>query len=332
MTKRIVPRSAGTRVDHYELVEHLAHGAQTEVHRAKDLRTGEEVVIKFPHGSVLDHPVLVARWRRETHLTESLAHPNVQCRLDVGEYHREPYVVLEYAGGGSVDAWVGVREALPVEQVVQWGRQLAQALAYLHHLGIVHRDLKPGNLLVTDDLQLKLADFGAASVMPTKRRWWNLPAPPEGTAEYLSPEQIIGRHGDERSDIYGWGVVMYELLTGHVPHTGADQFAAMAAHLSNVAAPLHDLRSDVPPTLEAVVLTAMRRRPEARYPNVQALLADLDNLEHLNVADFDLSAEPPTAGVIGGSEGPALLRLVLFIAATFMSVVALVLLLSVALR
>jgi eukaryotic-like serine/threonine-protein kinase len=328
-----IPRPAATRVDHYELIEHLADGAQAEVHRAKDLLSGDEVVIKFPHTRILDHPVLAARWRREARLTEALAHPNIQCRLDVGERHHEPFVVLEYAAGGGLDGWVSAQSPrLPVGQAVQWGRQFAQALAYLHHLGIIHRDLKPANILVTDDLELKLADFGAATVIRGRRRWWRLPAPPEGTPEYLSPEQITGHPGDERSDIYGWGVVIYELLTGHVPYTGSNPLAAMAAHLHNAPVSIRTLRSDVPPGLEAVVLTALRRQPEHRYHSALALLDDLDRLDQLNPADYDLSPEPAMPGVIGGSEGPALARFALLVAAGFISIAALIILVSVALR
>jgi serine/threonine-protein kinase len=291
------------------------------------------VVVKFPHANVLDHPVLAGRWRREAQLTEALAQPNVQCRLDVGERHHEPYLVCAYAGGGSLDGWVGGQgRRLPVGQAVRWGAELAQALAYLHHVSIVHRDLKPANILVTDDLEVKLADFGAASMLPRRSRWWPLPVPPEGTAEYLSREQITGHHGDERSDIYGWGVVMYELLTGQVPHTGPDPPAGMAAHLNGHPVPLRDLRPDVPPGLEAVVLTALRRQPEHRYPSALALLDDLDHFDRLNLADYDLSREPATAGVIGGSEGPALARFALVVATGFIGIVAVVIALSVALR
>jgi serine/threonine-protein kinase len=329
-----MPRPSGTRVDHYELVEHLADGAQAEVHRAKDVLSGEEVVIKFPHARVLDRPALAARWRREAALTEVLYHPGVQCRVDVGERHHQPYVVLEYASGGSLRGWVSsTGPRLPIGQAVEWGRQLAQALAFLHQLGVVHRDVKPDNVLVTDELTLKLADFGAATHSkgrPGQR--WGFPTPVEGTPEYLSPEQIIGHPGDERSDIYGWGVVVYELLTGHVPHTGPNPLAAMAAHLNNAPVPIHNLRSDVPPGLEAVVLTALRRQPGHRYPSALALLDDLDRLDQLNLADYDLSPEPVMPGVIGGSEGPAMLRFALLVAGGFISIVALVIVLSIVLR
>jgi len=326
-------RAAGTRIDGYEIVEHVADGAQAEVYRARAVDSEAEVALRFPHARVLDHPVLAARWRRELHLMEALSHPHVQCRLDVGRPHSEPYVVVEYAGGGSLDRWISDGMApLPVGQALIWGRQLAVALAYLHHLGIVHRDLKPANVLVTADLEVKLADFGAALFVPKVRRFWTLPTPPEGTPEYLSPEQILGSPGDQRSDIYGWGIVMYELLSGHVPFTGPDPEAAMAAHLVNHPVPLRDLRPDVPPGLEAIVLTALRRRPERRYPTALALLDDLDRCDTLDPAGFDLRPEAPMAGGFGQGEGRAVLRFVAVVAATFVALVSTIVALTVALR
>jgi serine/threonine protein kinase len=325
-------RPAGTRIDHYELIEHLADGSQAEVHRARNVVTGEIVVLKFPHPRTLDHPVLAGRWRREMALTEGLRHPTIQCRLDVGERHREPYEVLEYASGGSLRSLVGA-EPLPIVQVVAWGRQLADALAFLHRRGLVHRDLKPENLLLDDGHNLKLADFGAA-IEVTRRRlaWLQIPGVIEGTPQYVSPEQVTGEMGDARSDVYSWGVVMYELLTGRVPFDGPDVSSTMAARLTETPAPLACLRPDVPPGLETVVRNATRRFPDQRYADGAALLADLDRIDDLPPVDRDEGPDPPWAGRPQPSEGQALLRFAGAVAVAFIGVAAAIILVSVALR
>jgi eukaryotic-like serine/threonine-protein kinase len=311
----------GSRIDQYQILGHLAEGAQANVYRARDLRSGEVVACKVPHARVLDNAVFVARWRREAQLTETLRHPNIERRRDVDEPHSRPYLVFDYAAGGSVDTRVGPgRTPLPIDLVVRWSRQLAHALDHIHNLGIVHRDLKPGNLLLTDNLDLVLGDFGAAATAGRRRRVWSLPVPPEGTPEYLSPEQVIGEVGDERSDVYGWGVVVYEMLTGHVPFGGTDPVRAMQAHLTETAIPIRDRRADVPPALAAVVHHALRRQPEHRYQTAAALLTDLDQLDTLEPNAFDPGPDPPMRGPIGGREGPALVRLVAFTAATFITI------------
>jgi eukaryotic-like serine/threonine-protein kinase len=327
-------RPPGARVDHYELVERLADGAEAEVHRAKDLLSGDEVVLKFPHQKTLDHPALAARWRREGALTERLSHPNVQCRRDPRERHREPYLVLEYAGGGTLVDWIGLDgEPLPVSQAVAWGRQLAVALAYLHGRGIIHRDLKPANILLTDDLTVKLADFGAAARLESRWPAWALiSTATEGTAEYLSPEQVAGEPGDVRVDVYGWGTVMYEMLTGRVPFTGADQAAAMSARLTGSPTPIRDLRPDVPPALEAVVMTAIRRFPEHRFPDVASMLDALDHLDALDPDEFDLSAEPPYKAKPMAGEIGAIMRFAGMVAVSFVGIAGAIILLSAALH
>ncbi len=315
-------REPGTRLDRYELLDHLADGAQAEVHRARDTRTGEVVAIKIPHQRVLQNPELARRWRRELALTEGLVHPHLACRHAVDGRHSEPYLVLDYAGGGSLDNRVGPGLApLPIDQVVDWLRQLAQALAHLHAAGIVHGDVKTANLLLTDDLDLKLGDYGAATA-DRRARWWDLPTPPEGTPEYLSPEQVLGQAPDARSDIYSWGVVAYELLTGQVPLTGPTPLAAMEAHLSGSVAPISAHRPDVPPGLEAVVLRSLRRLPDDRYPDVEALQHDVDHLDRVDPSHRHGTPDPPLAGVVGGSPMPALLRLVAAVTTACLTVAA----------
>jgi len=332
-------RPPGTRIDRYVVLEHLADGAQAEVHVAEDLDTGRLVILKFPHRHTLEQTPLVQRWRREVAITEGLDHPNLQCRLDVGAFHREPYLVLEYAAGATLRQHLSAAPGgLRLDQVTAWAWQMADGLAYLHDRGILHRDLKPENVYVTAEGTIKIGDFGAATrEVRHRRHFWELPTPPEGTPEYLSPEQILGQPGDPRSDLYSWGVVVYELLTGTVPLTGPDPEAAMTAALSGHPEPPSRRRRDLPPGLDAVVLTALRRWPEHRYGSAREVIEDLDRVGPdgrgpIDLARFDLAAEPARPGAIGGNELGALVRLVGVILVAFVSVVALILALSAAVR
>jgi len=147
----------------------------------------------------------------------------------------------------------------------------------------------------------------------------------------MSPEQIQGGRGDGRSDIYAWGIIMYELLTGSVPFKGDNWMATMAGHLTRNPEPIERHRPDVPPELQAVVLKAMRRYPENRYQNADLLVADLDRLDHLDVSDFDLSPEPPLGGMAAIDSTKRLWRLVALVAVTFLAVSALAVALTVVL-
>jgi eukaryotic-like serine/threonine-protein kinase len=317
----MVAHNVGTLVDHYELRAHLGDGAQAEVFRAQDVRNGSEVVVKFPLPRTLDHPVLASRWRREAALTEGLCHPRILCRCDSGQRHSEPYIVIEYAPGGNLRSWIGsTKDPVPLRQAVAWGRELAEALAFLHAHNILHRDLKPENILLTADQTIKLSDFGSAvSTGLGRHRRLTLPVPPEGTPEYLSPEQITGASCDQRSDIYGWGIVMYELLTGQVPFTGPDPWSAMEAHLQDQPIPVRVHRPDLPLALEGIVMTAMRRQPAHRYAGANDLLADLDRLSWLDPAIFDLSPEDPVTTPVGGAETAALVRLIVVAMVAFLA-------------
>ena len=317
-------RPVGICVDRYELIRHIADGSFAEVHLARNIGTGAEVVIKFPHASVLDHPELRSRWRRESELSRGLNHPNVERRLDTELRHSEPYLVVEYIGGGSLEQWLAGGDALlPIGQAVVWGGEVAHGLRYLHSRGIIHRDLKPANVMLTDNLEAKIADFGAATELSKRRSRWALPAPPEGTAGYLSPEQILGEPGDQRTDVYQWGVLMYEMLAGQLPFSASTRLGAMEAHLTDDPLPLTSLREDVPPALEAVVLKAIHRSASRRHASVDALLDDLHHLDAIDLGSFDLSRDPPLDGSVGASELKALMRIVVTVTAGFVAFVVL---------
>jgi serine/threonine-protein kinase len=313
----------GTRVDRYEIVKELGEGAYAETYLARDTTTDELVVLKAPNPTLFADPGLFQRYRRESEIARTMDHPGVQRAVDGGHHRTEPYLVLEYVDGQNMRSrlheFAPQGRRVPIPLALDWGRQLATTLAYLHGHGVVHRDLKPENILVTPDNALKVADFGTALLDGAKRLTWKHLSESLGTPDYMSPEQIQGGRGDDRSDIYAWGVLMYELLTGRVPFRGDNWIATMAGHLTKDPEKIRRQRPDVPPTLEAVVLKAMRRYPDHRYQSAAALLDDLDRLDTLDLSTFDMSPEEPMGGMAAvGSQK----RMAVLVAAIAVAVVA----------
>ena len=324
---------SGDRLDHFEIAELLGEGAYAETYRATDTETGDTVVLKSPNPQLFADPSLFNRYRREAEVVRRLDHPGVQRSLDSGRNRTEPYLVLEYVDGEPLRRRLRRGEGpLPIDRAVDWGRQLAGTLAYLHGQGIVHRDLKPENVLVTSDGRLKIGDFGTAQLAGARRLTWKHLSESLGTPDYMSPEQVQGQRGDARSDVYAWGVMMYEMLTGQVPFKGDNSLAVMAGHLQATPRRPRDLRPETPPSLEAVVLHAMRRFPEDRYQSAEDLLADLDRLDTLDPSEYDLSPEKPIGGMAAAESVQRLWAYVAMIAVGFVGVVAIIITLSIVLR
>jgi eukaryotic-like serine/threonine-protein kinase len=323
----------GELIDRYELISVLGEGAYAETYKATDTTSGATVVLKMPNPNLLADPGLFQRYRRESDIARQLDHPGVQRGMDGGDSRSEPYLVLEYIDGDNLRRRMGGKDApVPVDTALDWGRQLAGALAYLHHHGIVHRDLKPENILVATDGQLKVADFGTAMLEGARRLTWKHLSDSLGTPDYMSPEQCQGERGDARSDVYAWGIMMYELLTGRVPFGGDNWLAVMAGHLGETPAPIRKLRPEVPPALEAVVIHALRRQPGHRYQTADELVADLDHLDTLDPAAYDTTPEPSMGGMAAVNSERRLWALVAIIAVSFLGVVAVILTLSLVLR
>src|SRR5437588_3391963 len=291
---------AGDRLDRFEIVEPLGEGAYAETYKARDTKSGALVLLKSPNPLLFADPAIHQRFRRESEIARHLNHPGVQRSVDLGENRSEPYLALEYIEGDTLRRWLRRNKTpLSIPQAVQWGTELAEALAYLHHHKIVHRDLKPENISVTRDGRLKIVDFGTALLTGARRLTWRHLTEALGTPDYMSPEQIQGERGDPRSDLYSWGIMMYEFLTGHVPFEGDNWMAVMAGHLQRHPRPIREQRPEVPPELEAITLTAMRRYPENRYQSAEELLADLDRLE------LDAREASDTAGAARQPAHPA---------------------------
>jgi serine/threonine protein kinase len=323
----------GSRIDRFEVLKELGEGAYAETYLARDPASDILVVIKSPNPTLFADPGLFQRYRREATIARTLDHPGVQRALDDADDHDEPYLVLEYVDGENLrqrlQHFAETDGQVPVAVACTWGRQLADTLAYLHTKGVVHRDLKPENILVTTDDQLKVADFGTALLDGAKRLTWKHLSDSMGTPDYMSPEQIQGERGDDRSDIYGWGIIMYELLTGRVPFRGDNWMATMAGHLTKAPTPIRGGRPEIPPALEAVVLKAMRRYPEHRYQSAQDLVSDLDALDTLDPSTIDLSPEPPMGGMATADSTKRLWLQAVLIGVGFLAVATAIVLASV---
>ena len=326
----------GSHIDHYEIIEELGEGAYAETYLARDTVVDRLVVLKAPNPQLLADPAIFQRYRREAEIARSLDHPGVQRALDAGESRTEQYLVLEYIKGENMRRRTrelgAPRQQLSIELVLRWGEQLASVLDYLHGHGIVHRDLKPENILVDTDDDLKVADFGTALLDGAKRLTWKHLNDGLGTPDYMSPEQIQGERGDHRSDIYAWGILMYEMLTGTVPFRGDNWMATMAGHLTKTPEPVGHARKDCPPGLAAIVMHAMRRDPDHRYQDATDLLADLARYDTLDPNTYDLAPEPAIGGLAAAGSAKRMWLLAGAISLGFVAVCAIIVVLSVVLR
>jgi len=326
--------SPGQRLDHYRIEELLGSGAYAETYKATDTRDGRTVVLKVPDPrQFAGDPNTFRRYRREAEVARGLKHPSVQGAIDPGEARSAQYLVLEYIDGVPMrERMRSIGGAVPFDTVIDWGHQIAEGMAYLHTKGVVHRDLKPDNILVTTDDRLVIGDFGTAALDGARRLTFKHLAESLGTPAYMSPEQVRGGRGDARSDIYSWGVMLYELLTGRVPFEGDNWMAVMAGHLQRDPKAIDECRPDVPPALEAVVTKSMRRYPERRYPSAEALLADLDHLDDLDPAAFDMSPETPMGGMAAEDASRRVVRIGGLIAISFVAVFVTIAIVSIVLR
>src|SRR5262252_3819856 len=238
-----MPLTSGTRVGGYEVVALLGAGGMGEVYRARDTKLGRDVAKILPATFTTD-PERLARFRREAQVLAALSHPHIGAIYGLEEADHQQFLVLELADGESLDKRIA-RGALPVDEALVIARQIAEALEAAHEKGIIHRDLKPANVAVTHDGQVKVLDFGLAKGVETTGGSLDVTNSPTitspammtgvgtilGTAAYMSPEQAKGRAADKRSDIWAFGCVCYEMLTGRRAFDGEDVSDTMAAVL-----------------------------------------------------------------------------------------------------
>jgi serine/threonine-protein kinase len=264
----------GDRLDQYQLVELLARSGMASIFKAIDTLSGQPVALKIPHVQFESDVVFSERFRREEEVGQRLDHPNVVKILRPAEKSRM-YMAMEYVDGKSLRAIMRSKEPLPVEKALDVARQLTDALQYLHENGVVHRDIKPENILLTAGGQAKILDFGIALFAAERRLTWTGLSNAIGTPDYMAPEQIRGRRGDPRTDVYAVGTLLYEMLTCELPFESANPRALLRAKTTEDPRPPSYYVPGFDAHLEAIILRAVARDPRDRYGSAKQLLADL---------------------------------------------------------
>jgi eukaryotic-like serine/threonine-protein kinase len=254
------------------------------IFRATDTRTGKPVAIKVPHPEMESDPVFFDRFNRERDIGKSLDHPAVM-KVFPDDDRSQIYMVMEWVDGRLLRKILDEKKVLPPERAVKIAIGICDALSYIHTHGVVHRDLKPENIMVDENDNVKLIDFGIAGQAGARRLTFAKLSQVMGTPEYISPEQVKGKRGDGRSDVYALGVMLYEMLTGKAPFQGPNPFAIMNDRLLNNPIPPREIDPNISPELQEIIYRAIERDPKNRYANAHEMKLDLEHPEKVGVSE-----------------------------------------------
>ena len=282
----------GDQFDRYQIQAHLAQGGMSDIYRAFDLVNRRDVAIKIPDQSIIGDPAQYERFQRELEVINTLNHPAILKGLGSGKYNRIPYLVTEFVDGRSLRTIIDEDAPIPSEQAIPLIRKIAEGMAYCHENNVIHRDLKPENILVTKEGRPVIMDFGLALTKGSHRVTYSNLSATMGTPDYMAPEQIEGQRGDQRTDVYALGTILYEMLSGKTPFTGDTTMAVMAQHLQKDAPRLDQLNSAVSPELAAIVSYCLVRDPNNRYPDMLAFIYGLDHPETADLGILDKLDSP----------------------------------------
>jgi eukaryotic-like serine/threonine-protein kinase len=261
------------KIGKYELLSELGHGAMGVVYRARDPIINRLVALKTITTGVADDPALLERFYREAQSAGGLQHPNIVTIYDMGEAGDLPYIAMELVEGENLEQVIASRTVIPITLKLIYAMQACRAFDYAHKRGIVHRDIKPGNVMLGKDGTVKVVDFGIARVLEGSRTQTGMLL---GTFAYMSPEQYHGEHADERSDIWSFGVLLYELLCYERPFRGPTPASLMNNICNEPPRSIKDILPECSPELEAITVRILQKSPRDRYQSMEDVLQELD--------------------------------------------------------
>ena len=264
--------TTGTQVGHYRIIDKIGAGGMGEVYLAEDTKLDRHVALKFLPSDCCRDEGIRARFQREAQAAAKLNHPNIVDIHEVSDYRGRPFIAMEYVEGLPLNTHIK-EEAPALGKTVELAIQICEGLAKAHEAGIVHRDIKPANILIDRDGRARILDFGLATIKGVDKL--TKTGSTMGTLSYMSPEQTRGEVLDERSDIFSFGVVLYEMITGQLPFKGDHEPAVIFAIGFEDPEPLARYKTGVPNELQRIVSKALAKSKDERYQHADDLLADL---------------------------------------------------------